>query len=119
VNSLSPFLSLPGSAEETLLRLRPCLSRAGLRVLQTFDLNDARLAAADCPCPHHGQAACDCQMVVLLVYGEAASPLTLILHSNEGQTRLSLVDTPAQQPESSVRLCVERALRANSPKEGL
>lgn len=119
MNSLSPFLSVPGSAEETLRQLQPLLSGAGLRLLQTFDLNDARLAAADCPCPHHGETDCDCQMVVLLVYGEAVPPVTLILHSNDGQTWLSLVDTPAQQAASSVRLCIEQALQVNSPKEGL
>ncbi len=54
-------------------------------------------------------------MVVLLVYSEATPPVTLVLHSNEGRTWISLVDTPAQQAQSSVRLSIERALQLNSP----
>ncbi len=54
-------------------------------------------------------------MVVILVYGEAGPPVTLVLHSNEDRTSLSLVDTPAQQAQSSVRLSIERALQLNSP----
>ncbi len=115
LNSLTPFLTLTGSADETLQRLRQPLSRAGLRLLQTFDLSEARLCTPDCPCPRHGQIGCDCQMVVILVYVEAAPPVTLVLHSNEGRTWLSLVDTPAQQAQSSVRLSIERALQMNSP----
>ncbi len=115
MNSLTPLLSVSGSADVTLSRLRRRLSHVGLRLLQTFDLNDARLAATDCPCPHHGETGCDCQMVVLLVYGATAPPVTLILHSNDGRTWLSLVETPAQQAEPSICLSIARALQLNSP----
>ena len=72
------------------------LSVAGLRMLRTFDLHDARLGAAECSCPHHGTSKCNCQMVVLLIYGEAIEPATLILHGNEEQTWLSFAETSSQ-----------------------
>ncbi len=113
MGSLTPFLTVAGSADETLRRLRQPLDRAGLRVLRTFDLKDARLAAADCPCPHHGEAGCECQMVVLLIYGEAAPPVTLILHGSQGWTWLSLGDTAARETHALIRLSIERALQIN------
>jgi len=82
-------------------------------------LQDARLAAAYCPCPHHGTRACDCQMVVLLVYGNGIRPATLILHSNDGQTWLSLVNTPSQPVEQSISDSIESALDMNSSTQGL
>jgi hypothetical protein len=112
MNALTPFLSVNRSCDETLQWLSQRLSRAGLRVLQTFDLHDARYAITDCGCPHHGTDQCDCQMVVLLIYGEAIEPATLILHGNDGQTSLSFADTPYHHADSAIRLSVEQALRA-------
>lgn len=111
MNLISPFLTVAGSADATAQRLRRRLSPLGLRVLQTFDLNDARHAAAECPCPHHGQAACDCEMLVLLIYSDAGTPVTLILHGNDGHTWLSLVDKPAQQAHPSLQAAIENALQ--------
>lgn len=119
MDSVSPFLSVDGSCDYAVQWLSRCLSTAGLRVLRTFDLQDARLAAGDCACPHHGTQECDCQMLVLLVYGEALQPTTLILHSNEGRTWLSLVNTPAQQADASIRTAIENALQCNRYEQGL
>ncbi len=88
------------------------LSRAGLRALQTFDLHAARMGAHVCACPHHGTEDCDCQMVVLLVYGSAGQPATLILHGKEGQTWLSIVDTPSQRAEPKLLAQIRTALEA-------
>ena len=56
------------------------LGDAGLAVKQTFDLQLARDEQRDCPCPHHGAAECNCQMLILLVYRGPGSPVTLIIH---------------------------------------
>ena len=109
---LSPFLSMNCSCDETLQRLKERLSVAGLRMLRTFDLHDARLGAAECSCPHHGTSECDCQMVVLLIYGEAIEPATLILHGNENQTWLSFAETSSQHADPALQSSVEQALRA-------
>lgn len=111
MNALSPFLSVDRSCEETLQWLSQRLSRAGFRTLQTFDLHDARFAVTDCACPHHGTDQCDCQMVVVLIYGKAEEPATLMLHGNDGQTWLSLVDTPLQHPDPSLQSSIEQALQ--------
>jgi hypothetical protein len=119
LNSPAPFFSANRPYDEVLPWLRQRLSQAGLRVMQTFDLNTARLDLEDCPCPQHGTDKCDCQMIVLLVYGKDSGPATLILHGNDGQTWLSLIHTPAQKADSSIRASIGHALQANPSKEGL
>ena len=119
MNPPSSFLSVDHPCDQTVRRLRRNLPRTGLRVLQTFDLQDARLSRAECPCPHHGMRRCDCRMVVLLIYGGASEPATLVLHGNGGRTWLSLVNTPVQQADASMRACIERALGLAPSGEGL
>ena len=111
MNNLSPFLTLKCSCDEALLWSSQNLTRNGLRVIQTFDLHTARHALKDCLCPHHGTSKCDCQMVVLLVYGEASEPATLVLHGNNGQTWLSLVSPPLQRVDPIIRSSIEQALQ--------
>jgi len=113
VNSLPFFLSINRPCDEALTWLIQSLSRNGLRVLRTFDLHDARLGLEDCPCPHHETNECDCQMIVLLVYGKAEEPATLILHGNAGQTWLSLVNNSIQHADRFIQLSIEQALREN------
>ena len=110
MNALPPLLSLSMSCDESLVWLKRRLPVAGLHVVETFDLRAARLTLPDCPCPHHGTNKCDCQMVVLLVYGSTAAPATLILHGTDGKTSLSLVSTPTQQPDPLLRSTIEQAL---------
>ncbi len=90
--NISPFLSVRHPCDETLQWAKKQLSQAHLRAVQTFDLHAARIGLHDCSCPSHGTDACDCQMIVLLVYGTAQEPVTLILHGSDGQTWLSTVD---------------------------
>ena len=108
--TLTPFLSLNHPGDKSLVWLKERLATANLRVIQTFDLHSARHALADCPCPHHGTDQCDCQMVVLLVYANAAEPATLILHGNDGQTWLSLVEHPDQPVNKDAILGIRQAL---------
>ena len=110
MSPLTPFLSLNSPSDQSLVWLKDRLATANLRVLQTFDLNTARHSLEDCPCPHHGTDACDCQMVVLLVYANGAEPATLILHGKDGQTWLSLVEHPDQQPTKEIIRAITKAL---------
>ena len=116
MNALSPFLSVNQSCDDTLLWMSQCLPAAGLKMLQTFDLHDARFADAGCTCPYHGTDQCDCQMVVVLIYGKVEEPATLILHGNDGQTSLSLVNTPLQHPDPSLQRKIEQALQITPTK---
>jgi hypothetical protein len=119
MNALSANPSVQCTCDETMRALTGSLTRSGLRVMETFDLHGARLGLADCPCPYHGTDECDCQMVVLLIYAEAAEPATLILHGNDGQTWLSLVNNPAQQADARIQAAMEGALHAIRAGQGL
>lgn len=119
MNSLSSFLSVNRPWDQALDWLTRSLAREGLCILRTFDLHDARLALGDCTCPKHGTEACDCQMMIVLVYGKGSQPATLVLHGSDGQTWLSLVNTPLQRADASVQSCIEQALRLNPLEEDL
>ena len=114
MNSLSPFFSADRPYDDVLPWLKQQLSSTGLRVIQTFDLRlTTSLRLGDCSCPHHGTEQCDCQMVVLLVYGSAPEPATLVLHGNDGQTWLSLVDQPSQHVDTNIVNAIQQALEIN------
>jgi hypothetical protein len=112
--NMSPFLSISHSCDETLQWTNKQLITAGLRPVQTFDLHTARLGLHDCSCPNHGTEECDCQMVVLLVYGKAEEPVTLILHGNDGQTWLSMADTPRQRSNARLTNEIQQALEVQA-----
>lgn len=102
MSTLSPFLSIDSACDQALQTTKTKLSQAGFRVVQTFNLNTARLGLHNCGCPNHGTDACDCQMIVLLVYGEVAEPATLILHGNNGQTWISIADSAVQRGDAKL-----------------
>lgn len=108
--NISPFLSVNCPCDEALRWVKERLRRAGLHLVQTFDLHAAREGLHDCACPNHGAEDCDCQMVVLLVYGSAESPITLFLHGNGGQTWLSIADEPRQHSDSKLLAGIKQAL---------
>ena len=93
----TPFLTIDQTCTEAVDWFMTKVRQAGLSPVRTFDLQVARQTQTDCPCPHHGTAACDCQMVVLLVYMENMQPLAIIAHGYNGQTWFSVVDTPQQR----------------------
>jgi hypothetical protein len=111
--NISPFLTVSHSCDKTLQWTSHQLQKAGLRSVQTFDLHTARSGSHDCQCPNHGTEACDCQMVVLLVYGVTAEPATLILHGNDGQTWLSISD--GLTSNASLKEQVRQVLNADKP----
>src|SRR5215216_3835168 len=102
MSMLSPFLSIEASCDQALQATQAKLSQAGLSAVATFNLNTARLGLHNCCCPNHGTEACDCQMIVLLVYGESLEPATLILHGNDGQTWLSIADSAVQRVDAKL-----------------
>lgn len=108
--NFSPFISVDRSCDETLQWSMEQLRRLGLRPVQTFDLNTARGGFHDCSCPNHGTDECDCQLVVLLVYGNTDMPETLILHGNGGQTWLSMTGTLASNVTGSLTELIKATL---------
>lgn len=73
------------------------LVAAGFRVEQSFDLRSALTLVPNCACPHHGTALCDCQYNVLLVYGRAQAPASLIVHGHDHRCWIALADDPNGQ----------------------
>lgn len=49
-------------------------------------------------------------MIVLLIYGNAPEPATLILHGNDGLSWLSLIDRPGQQADVKTVNAIHQAL---------
>lgn len=112
MSTFSPFCILNFPCDEALAWTKTQLSQAGLRVLQTFDLNTARHTVSDYVCPHHGTGECDCQMVVLLIYGTTTEPATLILQGNDGQTWLVLDGNSLHPVDPILHASIEEALQA-------
>ena len=109
---LSPILTLNCSCDDALFTSSQSLRQNGFRVLQTFDLHNTAHALEECPCPHHTTTECDCQMVVLLVYGEPAQPATLILHGNNGKTWISAPDTAVQPVDVKLIFSIRKVLES-------
>lgn len=75
------------------------LARHSLYVIRSFDLRSALQPHGGCECPHHGTAQCDCQFVVLLVYGEATEPVVVTLHSRDNQAQARIVHDATTIPD--------------------
>jgi hypothetical protein len=85
------------------------LIQAGLKVSRSFDLRTAMTESTPCTCQHHANN-CDCDLVVLLVYGTERHPATIVAHSHNGRTWFSLSDNPGDRPSSEIDLKVRTAL---------
>ena len=109
MSALIPFLVLDQTCDQVLAWVNQQLTSAGFRVLQTFD-QVARLAHPDCPCPHHGTNDCNCQMVVLLVYGKQDDPATLVIHGQDGRSWVSLAGPIGKRFNQHLEAMVRRAL---------
>ncbi len=112
-------ISVDCSCGEALADIRRSLDCWGLRALQTFDLQDARLGDVGCTCPYHGTSVCDCQMLIFMVYGEAAAPSTLMLHGHDGQTWISLVDHASHPADGLIVRAIEEAVGRMGALQGL
>jgi hypothetical protein len=53
-------------------------------------------------------------MVVLLVYGDHYRPISLVAHSHDGNTWISLVDTPQQRADPYLEGAIRQALEQQS-----
>jgi len=82
------------ACQEIVPVLQGALMAAGLRVEQSFDLRSALSDVPACACPHHGTARCDCQYNVLLVYGQAGMPVSVIVHGHDDRSWIALADYP-------------------------
>jgi hypothetical protein len=98
------------TCNEIVLTIRRELSAAGFRVEQSFDLRSALTLVPNCTCPHHGTALCDCQYNVLLIYGRALTPASLIVHGHDHQCWIALADDPNGQAAPELAADILRTL---------
>lgn len=112
MSTLFPFLSLDQTCDKAQAWAVQELTNAGLRIVQTFDLNVARLAHPDCTCPNHGTEVCNCQMIVLLAYQKRGDPATLVIHGQEGRSWLSLAYPDGKRVSQRFETTIRRALRS-------
>ena len=110
MNQNVQLVTIQVDCEEATTQATQLLSSAGLQVVRSFDLRSARMAHAECTCPHHGTAECTCQFVVLLVYAQGGAPMSLVVHGHDGQAWLSFVDTPQQPADMKLAAKIAQAL---------
>jgi hypothetical protein len=108
---MTDLLFIQRPCDEVAADLAQTFAQNGYGVNRSFDLHSARAAHANCTCPHHGTALCDCQFVVLLVYEQGNGPLTLLVHGRDGQTSVSLADdTPLTRANEQLEATILKAL---------
>jgi hypothetical protein len=96
------------------------LIQGGLQVLQTFDFEGTRGVDNSCTCSHHGTDRCDCQVVVLLVYGKGSQPISLMVHGHDGKSWVSLIeDFQSNNPvlEAKIRKLLTLSYNRNENSE--
>ncbi len=116
MSTLMPFLVLDQSCDRVLPWVSQELTGAGFRLVQTFDLQVARLAHPDCPCPHHGKDECNCQMVILLVYQKQGTPATLVIHGQDGRSWVSLASPTGKRANQHLEAAIRHVLIPQVPK---
>lgn len=118
MSAILPLLVLDQTCEQVLAWINGKLSDANFRLVKTFDLHVARQAHPNCPCPQHGTDDCNCQMIVVLVYGNQGDPATLIIHGQEGRAWLSLAIPVDGHSNQHLEVAIRRILmphRADIP----
>jgi len=110
MSTLFPFLVFEKTCSQVLTLVNEELTGAGFRTVQTFNLHTARLAHLECQCPHHGTSDCSCQMVILLVYGKQEDPATLIIHSQDEKTGVSLSSPVSEHATQNLGSAIRRVL---------
>lgn len=102
--------TIPVAWEAAIPFVTDALAKAGLQVVQSFDLQLARATHVACNCPHHGTDQCNCQYAVFLIYQKNSSPITLVAHGRDGKTEVTLIESPEQQPSQALIQQIQNAL---------
>lgn len=112
---MTQLATLDFPAEKATRWVTQQLELVGLQVSRSFNLRSARMVETGCTCGHDADN-CDCDLIVLLVYSEKSPyPVSLVAHSHDGCTWLSLVDGMGERPSSTLRLQIKSALSVSPP----
>ncbi len=110
IQGMSHFLALPLGWEQVVSEITRLLSGAGLQVVRSFDLQSTRAARPGYTCQYHGAEGCNCQLIVLLVYGQDRAPISLVIQGRDQQTWASIVNRPEQRVDVRQETAVLRTL---------
>ena len=89
-------------SRDVIQDMTAALAQRGLTVVRSFDLRAAGAGSAACACQDHTNPACECQLVVLLVYGRAGEPLSMVVTGYGGRTHLQIVQDATVRPDPRV-----------------
>lgn len=90
MNQISSLFTFRLNSSLVLDLVMDLLEEDGLRAICSFDLQTACSSFEANICPDHGEAPCDCQMIVLLVYAAEGSPLSLVMHGHNGRVQVGV-----------------------------
>ena len=110
MSTLMPFLVLDQTCDQVVSWINQQLSGTNYRIMRSVDLQVARLAHPECPCPHHGTSNCNCQMVILLVYRKQEAPVTLVIHGQDGRSWVSLASIGGKHVNQHLEASIRRIL---------
>lgn len=79
-----PILAVNQACACTVTQVTEQFKSAGYAVIQSFDLRSAM----------DTDTRCNCQLVVLLIYGKDGPPVTIILDGNDQSTSIFLENEP-------------------------
>ncbi len=116
MSAFLPFLVVNESRDQVEAWVKGKLAGADFRVVPTFDLQVARSAHPDCPCPHHGTDECNCQMVILLVYRKQGAPATLLIHGQDGRSWVSFASPTGKRANQHLEATIRHVLILQVPK---
>lgn len=88
------LLTVSENSAVAIDKIAEILNDHGLKMERSFDMRLHPDESIPCSCPHHGTSKCDCQIVVLLIYGNIGGPETVVAHSRDGRTVFSLATRP-------------------------
>jgi len=97
------LLTIFENSTEAITLLSDHLEKIGLKMERSFDMRIQQNDNNACSCPHHGTKKCDCQIVVLLIYGNMAGPDTVVAHSRDGRTVFNLATGPQKPQDAELR----------------
>lgn len=117
MNHFSPFLIINQTCVKTMQWAADQIRSAGMELLCTFDLQIARQKHFECVCPEHGEKACNCQMMVFMVYQGNNPPISLVGYGNAYQTELYVIDTREQHHDPHMSEKLRNLLSQDVPVE--
>lgn len=106
----SSLISLNLDGNLAVKRLSNRLICDGMHVIRSFDLQTAKAAYENYPCPHHGVNQCDCQLIVMFVYDDHGSQLKIIAYSKDQKSHFSIIDPPLDDREQKIKDKILQAL---------